>query len=423
MNFLFVHNNFPAQFRNLVEALVADAGHRVAAIGSETAQSVSGVELRRYKMPSFDVSNTHPFARRFDIECRRAEQVLFVASALSAGGFAPDIVFAHCGWGENIPLRVAFPEARLIIYSEFFYRSEGQDVHFDRESGQMGIDGLAGVHCNNAATLIALADADLGLSPTEWQRSTYPKEFQSKIRVAHEGVDLERVRPDPLARFRLPGGRMLTRENEVVTFVSRSLEPMRGFPVFLRAVPQILRARPNAEIVIVGGEAASYGPGAPDGSSWKSYCLNPMLPDLDLSRVHFLDRAPYDDYLSLLQISSAHVYLTYPFVLSWSLIEAMAVGCTIIGSDTPPVQEAIESGRNGLLTPFHDPDALAQKVSQVLADTARYASLGRAARETVASRYEKKDCVARAMQLLGVTPAAGVGASERPGLALEPNSI
>jgi glycosyltransferase involved in cell wall biosynthesis len=413
MKFLFVHNNFPAQFRNVAVALGRDPDNQLAAIGAEHSSPVPNVDLRRYHMPAYDVTATHPFARRFDIECRRAEQVLFAASALAASGFTPDLVFAHCGWGENIPLRTAFPEARLVIYCEYFYRSEGQDVHFDLEQGRFGIDGLTALHCGNASTLIALAECDMGISPTKWQRSTYPKELQEKIQVVHEGVDLRKIRPDPFAQFVLPGGRKLTRDTEVVTFISRSLEPMRGFHKFLRAAPEILRARPDAEIVIVGGEKPSYGPGAPDGGNWKTYCLNEMLPELDFSRVHFLDRLPYERYLALLQLSSVHIYLTYPFVLSWSLIEAMAAGCTIVASDTAPVREVIEDGRNGLLVPFHDSGAVAEAVIAVLSDPSRYGNLGRAARQTAAERYDATVCVPEALRLLGVpqryTMASDVG--------------
>ena len=406
MNVLFVHNNFPAQFGNLAHELMRDPANRVVAIGSETAPGLAGVPIRRYQMPAFDVSATHPFARRFDVECRRAEQVLFAASALAASGFTPDVVVVHCGWGENLPLRPMFPNARHVVYCEFYYRSEGQDVHFDQEQGRFGIDGVASLHCNNAATLIALADSDIGISPTYWQRSTYPREFHDKIKVVHEGVDTQKVRPNPLASLRLPGGRRLTRADEVVTYASRSLEPIRGFPSFLRGVPEILAARPNAEVVIVGAERATYGPGAPDGSTWKTHCLKEMLPRLDLSRVHFLDRLPYEEFLSVLQISSAHVYLTYPFVLSWSLVEAMSAGCTIIGSDTTPVREAIEDGHNGRLAPFHDSSAIADAVIDVLAEPARWAHLGPNARLSVEQRYDKRDCVPTALEILGPAPRA-----------------
>ncbi len=423
MNFLFVHNNFPAQFGNLARELARDPQNQVAAIGAEGSRSLESVRLQRYRMPAFDVSSTHVLARRFDVECRRAEQVLYAATTLAASGFVPDCIVAHCGWGENIPLRAAFPKAKLIIYCEYFYRPEGQDVHFDPEQPRFGIDGLAGLQCNNASTLIALSECDLGISPTNWQRSTYPKEFRDKIRVVHEGVDLQKICPDPLAQFVLPGGLKLSKDREVVTFLSRSLEPMRGFHVFLRAVPEILRARPSAEIVIVGNEKASYGPGAPDGTNWKTFCLKEMLPTLDFSRVHFMDRLPYDKYLALLQVSSVHVYLTYPFVLSWSLVEAMAVGCTIVASDTAPVREAIEDDITGILAPFHDSEAIAAAVVAILADPSRYANLGPAARAVVAERYDMRKCIPIALRLLGIgqTTANSDDVEEARSLAMAPS--
>jgi glycosyltransferase involved in cell wall biosynthesis len=407
MKVLFVHNNFPAQFGNLAQTLAADPANTIAAIGCETATAMPGVNLRRYRMPSADLSSTHSFARRFDIECRRGEQVLFVANALAASGFEPDFVLAHCGWGENLPLRSVFPKARLIIYCEYFYRPSGQDVHFDPEQAPFGIDGLTALRCQNASTLIALADCDLALSPTLWQKSTYPTEFHDKIRVAHEGVDTRRIRPDPLARFALIGGRVLTRNDEVVTYASRSLEPMRGFHIFLRAVPEILRRRPEAHVVIVGAEEASYGPSAPDGVDWKTHCLNEVSPSLDFSRVHFLDRLPRDRFLALTQVSSAHVYLTYPFVLSWSLIEAMSAGCRIVASDTQPVREVIEHDHAGILVPFRDSAAIADAVVELLAHPERHVHLGENARQVAVDGYDVRKCVPAALELLGMVPAVG----------------
>ena len=195
MKFLFVHNNFPAQFRNVVEELKKSGSFEIAAIGAQSAQSVDGVAVHRYQVPTPNVSETHPFSRRFDAECGRAEQVLMAASALSASGFRPDFIYAHCGWGETLPMRAIFPKAKLIIYCEFFYRADGQDVHFDPESPKLGVDGVAALQCKNASTLIALAEADKGISPTRWQRSTFPREFQEKIHVVHEGVDLANSGP------------------------------------------------------------------------------------------------------------------------------------------------------------------------------------------------------------------------------------
>ena len=402
MNVLFVHNNFPAQFRNLATHLARSPAHKVAAIGAEGAQSIDNVLLRRYRMPPFNVAATHPFARRFDVESIRAEQVLFAIGDLKAAGFTPDVIVGHCGWGETLPLRAAFPVARIATYCEYYYRSEGQDVHFDPESPRIGIDGVVTLHCKNASTLLALAESDLGISPTWWQRHTFPDEFQAKIAVVHEGVDMDKLRPKADARFVLPSGAVLDRSREIVTFVARNLEPMRGYHIFARALPDILRARPQAQVVIVGGEGVSYGHTPPEGENWKTIFFAEVAPQLDPSRVHFLPPLAYDDYVSLLQVSSVHIYLTYPFVLSWSLVEAMAVGCTIIGSDTPPLQEVIEHGYNGWLTPFHDSAALARLVVKALAEPQSVAGFGEAARAVAFERFEKQACIAQALNVLGL---------------------
>jgi len=402
MKVLFVHNNFPAQFGNLAEALHQMGGFELAAIGAENAQAVEGVAIHRYAISPFNVSATHPFARRFDAECRRGEHVLMAASALASSGFVPDFILAHCGWGETLPLRAVFPEAKLVVYAEFFYRGEGQDVHFDPEGPRLGMDGLAALRCKNASTLLALTDADAAISPTQWQRSTFPREFQDKIHVAHEGVDLEWFRPNPSTRFPLPGGKVVTKSDEVLTFASRNLEPIRGYHVFMRALPEILRARPEAQVIIAGGDGNSYSHTPPPGTSWKTHCLDAVVSKLDLSRVHFVGRLAPAAYLSLLQVSAAHVYLTYPFVLSWSLLEAMATECEIVASDTAPVREVIEERRNGVLVPFLDSSALADAVADTLARRGQTPSYGPGARATIVERFDKRICVRHALRAIGL---------------------
>lgn len=265
MNILFIHTNFPAQYRHLANRLRREPGVQMTAIGSVTARPVEGVRLVRYPAFDGDVSLTHPFARRFDLECRRAEQVLYALSSLRAGGFVPDVILGHPGWGECLPVRTIFPKAKLFVYCEFFYGVEGRDVGFDPEFPATGVDGHVGLHLKNATTLLALADCDRGISPTLWQKSTYPETFQDRIDVVHEGIDVDVVAPRLDAAFPLRDGRRLTRSDEVLTFVARNLEPLRGYHVFMRALPRILAARPHAQVLIIGGDGTSYGAAPPAG--------------------------------------------------------------------------------------------------------------------------------------------------------------
>jgi len=401
MNVLFVHNNFPAQYRHVATALARDPRVRVVAVAAATAQDWTGAKTLKYGLADGDVSATHPFARRFDLECRRAEQVLYALSSLTASGFVPDVLMAHPGWGETLPLRTIFPQARILLYCEFFYGRTGRDVGFDPEFPQTGADGHVALHLKNASTLLALAECDCGISPTAWQRSTFPDEFQQKIRVVHEGVDVNQVKPAPNAELRLASGRKLRRSDEVVTFVARNLEPLRGYHIFMRALPRMMAKRPNAQFLAIGGDGVSYGAAPPAQTTWKSLFLAEVGDQIDKERLHFTGPLPYRDYLRALQISSAHVYFTYPFVLSWSLLEALSAGCLVIGSDTAPVREVIE-GENGILTPFFDSRALADRVIEALEHPRRFDSMRTRARQTVLDRFDlERICLPEMLSFIG----------------------
>lgn len=266
----------------------------------------------------------------------------------------------------------------------------------------MTLDTICRTRARNAHLLLSLEMADIGLAPTEWQRTRHPTVYLPKIHTIFDGIDTDLVKPDANAVFKLPDGGTLSRADEVVTYITRNFEPYRGYPSFIRSVPAILKARPNARIVITGGDEVSYGKDPGEGRTWRQ-AMNAEVP-LDTpeyaGRVFFTGRLPYREYLTLLQISSAHIYLTVPFVLSWSCMEAMAAGCPIVASDTAPVREAITDGVNGRLVPMYDPPAIAAAVAAMLGDPKGALKLRQAARETVLQRYALPDCLARQLALV-----------------------
>jgi glycosyltransferase involved in cell wall biosynthesis len=397
MDVLFVHRNFPAQFRHLASHLANDPQHRIFAIGSQHARKLSGTDLSTYQVDEHTVSDVHPFARRFEIESRRAEQVLYAAAHLKHSGITPGVIFFHPGWGEHLALRDVFPKAYMVSYCEFYYRALGADVGFDAEFPPLGLDGLVRLRARNAATLLGAIDSDVGVAPTQWQRSLFPPELRPKIHVVHDGIDVQVAAPNPDAQFSLPGdGATLRSGDEIITFAARNLEPYRGYHIFMRALPLILAARPKARVLIVGKSGVSYGAPPPEGKTWKEIFLAEVADKLDLNRVTFCDALPHDRFLSMLQVSRVHVYLTYPFVLSWSVLEAMACECLIVASETPPVQEVISHERNGLLVPFFSPVQLAETVIAAAARPKKYLPLREEARRTVVERFDlKRICLPR----------------------------
>ena len=383
---LFIHNNFPGQYKLLARHLAADPKFRVFAIGSQTATDIKGVKLQRYRVPSGSAARVHSFARRFEIECRRAEQIIYAANVLRLDGMAPKIIFVHPGWGESLPLRQLFPGSKICVYCEFYYSAKGADVGFDPEFQEYGIDGQTRIQLRNAATLLALVDADVGIAPTAWQRSVFPPEFQSKIRVLHDGIDTKQLAvASPSTYPALPDG--LQAGSEILTYVARGLEPYRGFHVFMRALPRILSARQNCQVCIVGSTDVAYGSAPASGATWKDVMLSELSEELDLSRIHFLDRVPHPQLVSLLRASRAYIYLTYPFVLSWSLLEAMALGCRIIASDVEPVREVLTHRQNAMLVPFFDVEALAQTAIRVLQAPSQFDQIAKRASELAHSQF------------------------------------
>jgi glycosyltransferase involved in cell wall biosynthesis len=393
MNILIIHQNFPGQFKHLAPALVKN-GHRVVAFSMQqkVPEQWQGIRVIRYQAGRGSSRQIHPWVADFETKVIRAEAAYRAAIKLrDEEGFTPDVIIAHPGWGESLFLKDVWPKARLGIYCEFFYIQEGGDVNFDPEFPSTDAGDVCRLRLKNLNNLLHFETADAAISPTTWQASTFPDNFRSRITVVHDGIDTDAIRPEPKVAMRLNQSLLLTREDEVITFVNRNLEPMRGFHVFMRALPELLKRRPKARVLIVGGDKVSYGARPKEGDSWKPVYVNEVrsqISDADWSRVHFLGHVDYKNFLALLQLSTVHVYWTYPFVLSWSLIEAMSTGCAIVASDTRPLHEAIEHNETGRLTPFFDVAGLTEQVCQLLDDPAERERLGRNAREFARKHYD-----------------------------------
>ena len=403
MNILFIHQNFPGQFKFLAPALVKQ-GHTVVAMTMQKteAKEWQGVRLAPYTATRGTTPKVHPWISDFETKTIRAEACFRAALRIRAEGFNPDLIVSHHGWGESLFLKDVWPQAKLAIYCEFYYHPRGADVGFDPEFPAEDAGEVCRLRLKNLNNLLHFEVADAAISPTHWQASTFPEPFRSKITVVHDGIDTEAVAPNPAVSLTLNGNIKLTRADEVITFVNRNLEPYRGYHIFMRTLPELFKRRPQARVLIVGADDVSYGARPEEGKKWKDIFaseVRPQISDADWARVHFLGHIPYQHFIPLLQLSTVHVYLTYPFVLSWSLLEAMSVGCAIVASDTQPLREAIRHDDTGRLVDFFDVPGLANEVCALLDDPVARQRLGANARAFAQATYDlKKVCLPRQLQ-------------------------
>ena len=389
----------PGQFKYLAPYLAQNRRNKIVFLTRRENIQVPPIVTAQYKQPADAAPETHGYVKRLENAVRYGQVVARSMLQLQRQSFVPDLIIAHPGWGESLYCKDIFPDVPLINFCEWYYHGKGSDIDFDPEESP-NIDTFCRSRTRAAHLLLSLESCDRGVCPTQWQKSVHPEEFQDKIELIFDGIDTEIAKPNEKARFKLADGRELTRKDKVVTYIARNLEPYRGFRTFMRTLPELQALHPDAEFIVIGGDEVSYGrPPIEEGfDSWREAMDAEVT--YDKSRVHFVGKVPYSRFISMLQISSAHIYLTYPFVLSWSCLEAMACGAPVVASDTAPVTEFISDGETGLLTDFFDTKALAKRVDELLTAPDDFTAMRNNARSAIVNGYRINDCIPKWIKLI-----------------------
>jgi glycosyltransferase involved in cell wall biosynthesis len=400
---LFVHCNYPAQFRHLAAHFGQQPGDEVRFLAQSkewTSEPIDGVELSQYALGRDPQGQLcHPYLRRFEAAMLHGQAAFREALKLRQQGFEPDLIVGHSGFGNTLFLKEVWPKARFVGYFEWYYRSSGSDVGFGSQEAASP-DTAMRVHSYNTPIVMDLAQCDGALCPTHWQASQFPSALQQRLDVVFDGINTDYFQPLQQAS---PGlnlrGVTIPADQPLVTYVTRGFEPYRGWPQVAEGLALLMQRNPRVHVLLVGSDDVAYGAKRGDGVSWRQWALEQW--PMDPSRLHQLPPLQYDEYRQVLQHSWVHVYWTIPFILSWSLMESLASGCCVVASDTEPVREIMRSGEQGQLVDFFDPQALAQQVDALLQDPARRQALGAQARAHILSNgYDNHTCLQRQLAVL-----------------------
>jgi len=397
MKFLFIHPNMPGQYKHLVRTFADQPEHEVVFITKPSKVQIEGVKKIEYKVSRQAQPETHKYLLSLEKYIYSAQEVWRVCQALKTQGFEPDIVCAHPGWGDTLLLRDFYKDIPFLYFMEFYYHAHGSDSNFLNKE-PTSHDEAAQIRFKNSLHLMNAEACDLAISPTHFQAQKHPPEFLSKFSIIHDGIDTETIQPSEKNDLTLPNGKVIKAKTPLITYVTRNIEPYRGFPTFIKAIELILKKNPDVEVLVIGGDGSGYGKSAPKGTSHKEIAMQGL--DLDFERVHFFGKVPYPYYLKVLQASSLHMYLTVPFVLSWSLLESMAAGCCVLASDTEPVREVIQDQKNGCLVDFFDHEGFAHKALELLSHKDLADQLKTKARETIMKHYALKDLLPLHIELI-----------------------
>ena len=396
---LFVHQNFPGQYKHIYKSLVKK-GFDVHSLSIKKYNG-DGINNHYYELLSFSSENINQWAQEFEAKIIRADSALKKCLQMRDDGFYPDLIIGHPGWGETFFMKEVWPESKLLTYVEFYYKTINCDIDFDKAviEDDLNLDfdkfyefNKYKLTARNSPFLSTYALSDYLVSPTQFQKNLVPKSLRDNIEVIHDGIDTEILKPDPKVKV-LVNGKKYSKSDKIITYVSRSLDPYRGFHIFMKAIPKILKENPDASIFIVGDDKThGYGAKPKGDRNYKEIYYSKIKDQIkgDEDRLFFFGQVQYDLFIKLMQISSIHIYLSYPFVLSWSMLEAMSCGATIIGSNTSPVTEVIEDNTNGLLVDFFDYEGISANVHKVLKNRDKYKNLSTNARQTIIEKYDLK---------------------------------
>ncbi len=398
MRILFIHDNFPAQFGGLGLWLGAQGWEVAFATAAEVAET-PGFRLLRYKPHRAPSGGTHPYAQPMDRAAINGQAFVRAALAAREQGYRPDVIVSHSGWGAGMFARDVFPAAAYVAYAEWWYSWPGADVtYLARLEGREfkgAVEAPMYERARNAPIAMDIAAADAVLCPTEFQASQFPALLRPALTVRHDGIDADFYAPGTSPDQATLGG-LVADDARVITYATRGMEPHRGFPQFMAALPAILAADPRAVAVIAGENRVAYGGSSLRATDWKAKALADKA--IDPARVHFVGRLSRADYRRLLRRSDAHVYLTVPFVLSWSMLEAMSTGCALVLSDTAPVREFADAS-SARFADLADPATITTAVLDLLRHPAEAAPLRARARAAILEGLTIRDLYPRAASL------------------------
>lgn len=385
MKILFIHPNFPGQFKNLAAHFGADKNNEVIFICRIPNQlQIPGVRKIIAAPAAFKKkATTHQYLQEFESGVYRAQNMWRVLRQIKNKGFIPDVIYAHSGWGDGMFIKDLYPESKYISYMEFYYHSQGADVGFNKDI-PVSEDLIAKTRVRNSINLISLVSADWLISPTKWQANLHPSDFYHKLSVIHEGIDTNKIKPGwPTENLYRELG--IPESAEIITHIERNFEPYRGFEQTMQAIEILCQKRPKAHFIMIGGDEVSYSAKLPGQETYREHIMKKVM--VDKSRIHWLGKVPYSKYLEVLSASHAHIYLTYPFVLSWSFLEAMAMECAIVASNTQPVLEVAKDNQHVLFVDFFDSNQIADKVIELLEDRKKAKLIGQNARKHILKHY------------------------------------